>query len=563
MGLGCRFPGGIDSPAAFWDALERAQNGVSEVPGDRWSVDRRYNEDPLAPGKMATRWGGFLKDVASFDAGFFQLSPREVTQTDPQQRLMLEAAWEALEDAGVVPTELYGSAAGVFVGAMWQDYASASGAATELIEQHSATGWNNSIIPARIAYGLGLRGPALTVNTACSSSLVAVHLACNSLRTAECDVALAGAVNLMLAPHTTVQMTKFGAMVSKGQCRAFDAYANGYVRGEGCAVVVLKRLRDALRTGDRVYAVIRGSSVNNDGPSNGLTAPSFEAQVAVLRSAWAKARVSPATVAFVETHGPGTILGDPIEASALGEVFAPGRAELLLIGSVKTNLGHLEAAAGIAGLLKATLALYHGAIPPNLHFDTPNPHIDFEELKLRVVNEPIGFPSTPIRFAGVSSFSGFGGTNSHIALSEAPGRPLRVAALAADRVDELRARAKTLAGELLDVRNDVELNRVATRSHGTGPIRAVLMGRHPDEFQRGLLQSFGARSQFSSVPEGPSRRVFVFGGQGGQWAGMVQDLLASDLHCATSRFVMLPSVRSRGGRFGRCSLYLLKKPEKP
>ena len=436
VGLGCRFPGGIDSPTAFWDALEGAQTGVSEVPEDRWSIDRWYNEDPLAPGKMATRWGGFLKDVASFDAGFFQLSPREATQTDPQQRLMLEAAWEALEDAGVVPKELYGSAAGVFVGAMWQDYASASGAATGLIEQHSATGWNNSIIPARIAYGLGLRGPALTVNTACSSSLVAVHLACTSLRNAECDMALAGAVNLMLTPHTTVQMTKFGAINPEGQCRAFDADANGYVRGEGCAVVVLKRLRDALKVGDRIYAVIRGSSVNNDGPSNGLTAPSFEAQVAVLRSAWTQAGVSPAAVSFVETHGPGTILGDPIEASALGEVFAPGRVGPLQIGSVKTNLGHLEAAAGMAGLFKATLALYHGAIPPNLHFVTPNPHIDFEELKLRVVDERSAFPSTPARYAGVSSF-GFGGTNSHVALSEAPGRPLRVAALAANRVDEL------------------------------------------------------------------------------------------------------------------------------
>jgi acyl transferase domain-containing protein len=365
---------------------------VSEVPGDRWSIDRWHDKDPLAPGKMATRWGGFLKDVASFDAGFFQLSPREATQMDPQQRLTLEAAWEAFEDAGVVPTELYGSATGVFIGAMWQDYPQMSGAHAELIEQHSAVGWNNSIIPARIAYGLGLRGPALTVNTACSSSLVAVHLACNSLRNGECDTALAGGVNLMLTPYGTVQMTKFGAMNPDGECRAFDADANGYVRGEGCAVVVLKRLRDALKVGDRIYAVIRGSSVNNDGPSNGLTAPSAEAQAAVLRSAWAQAGVPPALVSFVETHGPGTSLGDPIEASALGEVFAPARVEPLQIGSVKTNLGHLEAAAGMAGLLKTALALHRGALPPNLHFGTPNPHIDFEGLKLRVVNERSGFP---------------------------------------------------------------------------------------------------------------------------------------------------------------------------
>ena len=446
---------------------------------------------------------------------------------DPQQRLTLEAAWESLEDAGIVPADLHGSATGVFIGAMWQDYPQVSGTAAEAIEQHSAVGWNNSIIPARIAYCFGLRGPALTVNTACSSSLVAVHLACNSLRNGECNTALAGGVNLMLTPHGTVQMTKFGAMNPDGECRAFDADASGYVRGEGCAVVVLKRLRDALKMGVRIYAVIRGSSINNDGPSNGLTAPSVEAQAAVLRSAWAQAGVSPAQVSFVETHGPGTILGDPIEASALGEVFAPGRITPLQIGSVKTNLGHLEAAAGMAGLFKTALALHRGELPPNLHFATPNPHIDFQGLKLRVVSERSGFPSTSVRYAGVSSF-GFGGTNSHVALSEAPGRPLRVAALAADSVEELRSNAKLLAGELLDVRTDADFDGVATRCHGAGRVRAILKGRHPDEFQSGLRQLFGARSQFSCVPEVPARRVFVFGGQGGQWAGMVQDLLSSD-----------------------------------
>ena len=543
VGIACRFPSEIDSPTAFWEALERGHNGVSEVPIDRWSVDRWHDKDPLAPGKMTTRWGGFLRDVSLFDAGFFRLSPREATQMDPQQRLMLEAAWEALEDAGIVPAELYGSAASVFVGAMWQDYPQVSGVGAELIEQHSAAGWNNSIIPARIAYLLGLRGPAVTVNTACSSSLVAVHLACSSLRNGECDTALAGAVNLMLTPQTTVQMTKFGSMNPEGECRAFDADANGYVRGEGCAVVVLKRLRDALGAGDRIYAVIRGSSINNDGPSNGLTAPSVEAQVAVLQTAWIQAGVPPRQSPLSRLTARGPFSEDPIEASALGEVFAPGRVEPLQIGSVKYELGTPRGCRRYGRFAQGDAVALSWALPRNLHFCTPNPHIDFEALDFRVVNDREGFSVDVDSLRGGKLFWLRRHQQPYCVKRSARAPAASGGAGAADHVDELRAQAKTLAGELLDVRTDAELDKVATRSHGTGSIRAFLTGRHPDEFQKRAASAFRSVNPILQRSGGTGRDECLFGGQGGQWAGMVQDLLnlLTQRFRDTLRFAMQPS----------------------
>ncbi|MBL0804208.1 type I polyketide synthase, partial [Streptomyces albidoflavus] len=421
VGIGCRLPGGIEDPEALWQALGEGIDAVREVPADRWNADAWLDPDPDAPGRTTSRWGGFLDGIGEFDAGLFRISPAEARSMDPQQRIALETAWSSLEDARIAPTSLHGTRTGVFLGAMAQEYHLATGADPATIGSHSATGWDNSVIAARIAYALGLHGPALAVATACSSSLTATHLAVRSLRSGESDLALAGGVNVMLHPHTTVAMSKFGGLNPEGRCRAFDADAGGYVRAEGCGIVVLRRLSDALAAGDRVYAVIRGSAVNNDGASNGLTAPNPRAQAAVLREAWEDARLAPSQVSYVEAHGTGTPLGDPIEAAALGEVFAPGRTEPLRLGSAKTNFGHLEPAAGVTGLIKTALALHHGELPASLHFDTPNPRIDFEAARLRVVDRAEPWPGEGPRRAGVSSF-GFGGTNAHVALEEAPGR---------------------------------------------------------------------------------------------------------------------------------------------
>jgi acyl transferase domain-containing protein len=392
-------------------------DAVREVPEDRWDLRSFYDADTAAAGKMSTRWGGFLEHVDRFDAQFFGISPREAIQMDPQQRLMLELSWEALEDAGILPDTLRGSRTGVFFGAMWNDYARLC--PTETIAQHTATGQDSSIIPARTSYALGLEGPSIAVNTACSSSSVAIHLACQSLHAGESALALVGGVNLIIAPESTVAMSKFGAMAPDGRSKAFDASANGYVRGEGGGVVVLQPLSAALAAGNRVYAVIQGSAVNNDGFSNGLTAPNPRAQEAVLREAYARANVSPRDVHYVEAHGTGTILGDPIEANALGAVMGAGRPadKPLIVGAVKTNIGHLEAAAGIAGLIKTVLAIQHGVIPPNLHFRAPNPHISFDALRLKAPQTVESWPGPrETALAGVSSF-GFGGTNCHIVLA--------------------------------------------------------------------------------------------------------------------------------------------------
>ncbi|MBX2799732.1 MAG: SDR family NAD(P)-dependent oxidoreductase [Myxococcales bacterium] len=472
VGIGCRLPGGLDGPEALWHALQSGHDAIGEVPPERWHIDDWLDDDPAASGRMSTRWGGFVPDVDAFDARFFGISPREAAQMDPQQRLALQTAWRALQDASIVPGTLHGTRTGVFFGAMWQGYARVAGNSAEAIAEHSATGWDISIIPARLSYRLGLVGPAMTVNTACSSSLVAVHLALNSLRRGESTLALAGGVNLMVAPHSTVMMTKFGAMNPKGQCRAFDADANGYVRGEGCGVVVLRRLRDAIAAGDRIYGVIRGSAVNNDGFSNGLTAPNPDAQADVYRRAWAAAGVPPRDVAYVETHGPGTVLGDPIEATSLAEVFAPDREHPLQIGSIKTNLGHLEAAAGIAGLIKASLALHRGSLPRNLHFDTPNPRIDWVRNKLAVVDGTTEWPNSEVRYAGVSSF-GFGGTNAHVALQEPPGRARCGLGLAGSDPAELAQLAHTLMAWIRGVSEPLAWRTLAG-TYGRGTTRAAV-----------------------------------------------------------------------------------------
>jgi polyketide synthase PksN len=423
IGMGLRLPGGAHDPASYWRLLAGGVDATSEVPADRWDIDALYDPDPDAAGGIYTRRGGFLtEDVAGFDPGFFGISPREAVPMDPQQRLLLEVAWEALEHAGQAPPALRGTRAGIFVGIGINDYGTLQGRGAELtsIDAYRGTGNGYCFSAGRLSYHLGLQGPSLAVDTACSSSLVAIHLAAQSLRTGESDIALAGGVHLMLAPETMVLLCRTRALSPDGRCKTFSAAADGYGRGEGAAVVVLKRLSDALAAGDRVDAVLRATSVNHDGPSSGLTVPNGPAQEAVIRHALDRAGVAPADVSYVEAHGTGTALGDPMELQALADVYGAGRRAPLRVGSVKTNLGHLEAASGIAGLLKVVLALGHEEIPPHLHLGTPSPHIPWARLPVEVPTAPTPWRG-PGRIAGVSSF-GLSGTNAHVLVQAAPAR---------------------------------------------------------------------------------------------------------------------------------------------
>jgi iturin family lipopeptide synthetase A len=424
IGIGCRFPGGANDPEAFWQLLRDGVDAITEVPKNRWNIDDYYDPDPEKPGKIYTRCGGFLPDVDQFDPQFFGISPREAVSMAPQQRLILEVSWEALENAGLNPKKLNGSQTGIFVGIGPNDYAQLRMNADEptLISAHDGTGNGVCFTSGRLSYVLGLNGPNVAMDTACSSSLVAVHMACQSLRTGECNAALAGGVNLNLFPETTLFLARSGALSPDGRCKTFDAAANGFGRSEGCGVIVLKRLSDAIADGDRVMAVIRGSAVNHDGSSSGLTVPNQLAQEELIRQALKNSKVEPAQVSYIEAHGTGTSLGDPIEVLALSSVFCQNRPQdnPLVIGSVKTNMGHLEAAAGIAGLIKVVLALQHQEIPPHLHYQQPNPHIPWNELPVVVPTSRLSWHrGEKQRIAGVSSF-GMSGTNVHVVLEEAP-----------------------------------------------------------------------------------------------------------------------------------------------
>ncbi|MBO3462772.1 aminotransferase class III-fold pyridoxal phosphate-dependent enzyme [Aetokthonos hydrillicola Thurmond2011] len=417
IGIGCRFPGAKDKEA-FWQLLRDGVDAITEVPSDRWDADSFYDPDPTAPNKMNTRWGGFLRDIDRFDPEFFKISPREAVSLDPQQRLLLEVTWEALEDAGQMPERLAGTQTGVFMGINSFDYYALLMENPANVDAHAGTGNTNCIAANRISYLLNLTGPSFGVDTACSSSLVAVHLACQSLWSGESTMAIVGGVRVMLSPWITVSFSQAGFMAPDGRCKAFDSRANGYVRSEGAGIVILKPLSQALSDRDPIYAVIRGSAVNQDGRSNGLTAPNPHAQEAVLRLAYRQAGVSPGQVQYIEAHGTGTKLGDPIEIKALGKILAEDRppGQYCTVGSVKTNIGHAETAAGIAGLIKVALSLQHRQIPPSLHFQEPNPYIPFDKLPLRVQQNLAPWPegeSPPL--AGVSSFS-FGGTNAHVVL---------------------------------------------------------------------------------------------------------------------------------------------------
>lgn len=421
VGIGCRLPGGVIDPETFWKLLRDGVDAVGEVPAGRWNVEEFYDRSPDTPGRMATRWGGFIDGPEQFDAKFFGIAPAEAVCMDPQQRLLLETSWEALEHAAIAPSSLAGTSTGVFVGLCNGDYSQvALNAPREAITPYFASGSSHAVAAGRISYVLGLQGPSLAVDTSCSASLVAVHLACQSLRLGECDTALAGGVNLILNPDITIALSQGRMMAPDGRCKAFSELANGFVRAEGAAMIVLKRLPDAIQDRNRILAVVRGTACNQDGRSSGLTAPNGPSQEAVISLALADARVQAKDVDYIEAHGTGTALGDPIEAGALNAVFGrmPARSQPLFVGSVKTNLGHLESAAGIAGLVKLVLSLEHGEIPASLHLGIPNSRIEWDRLPLKVPAALTAWNRTgPSRIGGVSSF-GFSGTNAHVIVEE-------------------------------------------------------------------------------------------------------------------------------------------------
>ena len=550
VGIGCRFPGGVDSPVTYWRLLADGVDAVGEPPADRLDLDELYDPDPGATGKLYTRAGGYLEQVDGFDAGFFGLAPREVRRMDPQQRLLLEVVWEAFEHGGQVPASLAGSRSGVFVGISAHDYVDIQVLPEHRhrIDSHVNAGSALCIAANRISYLFDLRGPSFAVDTACSSSLTAVHLACRSLATGESELAVAAGVGILLAPEVTIGFCKASMLSPDGRCRAFDAAANGYVRSEGAGAVVLKPLERALADGDPITAVIRGSAVNQDGRTTGLSLPNAAAQEAMLREALDDAGLSRDDVGYVEAHGTGTPAGDPLEAQAIGAALGrpAGEGPPLLIGSVKTNLGHLEAAAGMAGLIKATLAVSRREIPANLHFDTPNPSIDFDGHGLRVPTDLEPWPLDSPAVAGVNSF-GFGGANAHVVLAEAPPAPappaasdptqqgpqlLPVSARNPAALATLAERyAASLDGPDAPALADVCYSAAVRRSHHHE--RAVVLADTAAEAGE-RLRALAAGEQHPDVITGTAPAgdqpplAFVFTGMGPQWWGMGRQLRASE-----------------------------------
>ncbi|MGW4367101.1 thioester reductase domain-containing protein [Nocardia takedensis] len=546
IGIGCRLPGDVCDADEFWELLVTGGSGVGEVPAERWSVEEVFDADPGAAGRTYSRHGGFVTGVEEFDAALFGVSPREAAAMDPQHRMMLEVAWAALEHAGIAPDSLRGSPTGVFVGMGSSDYAQLGLTAAGLtgIDAYAATGNAANFGANRLSYTLGLAGPSVVVDTACSSSLVALHLGCASVRSGESDLVLVGGVNVMASPATTVALSKGRMLSPTGQCHTFDAAADGYVRGEGCGVVVLKRLSDAIADGDRILAVVRGTAVNQDGKSSGITVPNGRAQQDVVRAALTAAGVSGADVGYVEAHGTGTALGDPIEVRALAAVYGNRRAEdPLTIGSVKTNLGHLEAAAGIAAFIKTVLSLERGAIPAHRNLVAPNPHIDWSTLPVRIATETTPWSGTD-RLAGVSSF-GFGGTNAHVILGAAPARPQSGAELpdtqpcvavkvAGNSVDAIRASAARLADFMMGSPEigPTRIAHAACVGRADLPERAAVVAGTRAELLDGLLAlAHGADDPAVLAPEHatePPRTVFVVDGDIAHLAGILDGIYRTD-----------------------------------
>lgn len=545
VGIGCRFPG-ADSPTAFWKLLRDGVDATSEIPADRWDVESFFDQDPDAPGKAYTRRGGFLERVDLFDPGFFGITPREAERMDPQQRLFLEVAWEAFEDAGISPDTFRGSRTGVFVGVANSDFTRALFRDPNAIDPYYGTGTAYSITANRLSYLLDLHGPSLAMDTACSSSLVAVLQAVNSIRSGESEMAVAGGVNVILSPDITINFSKAGVMAKDGRCKTFDSRADGYARGEGAGAIILKPLSKAVADKDPIQALILGGAINNDGRSNGLMAPNGQAQEEVLKAAYERAGVAPGQVQYVEAHGTGTALGDPIEVRALGAVVGRKRAQgsECAVGSVKTNIGHLEAAAGIAGLIKVALALKHKELPPSINYIEPNPHIPFDELPVKVQTSLTAWPAPSGQgLAGISSF-GFGGTNAHLILAEGPAiseagstpnRPIliplsgRTEAALKDQVGrypefteaEKQEIDPAQIGQTAALRRPAENHRLALVAESMEEIGASARAYLEDEAPAGVVQA-------RPLPEPDRKVVFVYPGQGPQWWAMGRELMAAE-----------------------------------
>ncbi|GCF10239.1 hypothetical protein KDI_38030 [Dictyobacter arantiisoli] len=542
IGFACRFPQALNAEA-FWQLLHDGVDAISEVPDDRWSLDTWYQAGPTVQNKMNTRWGGFLHDVDQFDPTFFEIAPREAAKMDPQQRLLLEIAWETFEHAAIAPDTLAGSQTGVFIGISSNDYLLLQ-QQNSTLDAYVGTGNAHSIAANRLSYAFDLRGPSMAVDSACSSSLLALHQACQSIRAGECSLALAGGVNLLLTPEPTLTFSQAHMMSPDGHCKTFDETADGYVRGEGCGLVLLKPLAAAQRDGDRVFALIRGSATNQDGASNGLTAPNGPAQEMVIRQALINANIHPEQLSYIETHGTGTSLGDPIEVNALKNVLLPQRnaQQLCLLGAVKTNIGHLEAAAGIAGVIKTILSFLHQEIPANLHFQKLNPHIQLEGTPLQLATKRQPWPKQERQLAGVSAF-GFGGTNVHLILEAAPDtinenintkispelpeRPQHLLTLSAKSPEAFALLAQRYI-TLLQQQHDWLAPNIAFSAN---------TGRKHFAYRKAF--SFSSHAQLLSqlqeaakIPPqntltaqiSPPKIAFLFSGQGTQYAGMAKQL---------------------------------------
>ncbi|NEQ52214.1 MAG: type I polyketide synthase, partial [Leptolyngbya sp. SIO3F4] len=539
IGMGCRFPGGGNNPEAFWQLLKNGSNLCVDIPASRWDIDAFYDPDPAAPGKIYTRMGHFLNvPIDRFDPQFFGLSPREARSLDPQQRLLLEVCWESLEHAGLDATGLLASKTGVFVGLMNVEYPRLAFPSYEAIDMHSASGNAPSTAAGRIAYTFGFQGPTLAIDTACSSSLVAVHMACQSLRLGECDMALACGTNLMLGPEMYIGECRSQMLSTDGLCKTFDIAADGFGRGEGCGVVVLKRLSDAQRDRDTILALIRGSAVNQDGRSGGLTVPNGLAQEQVIGAALNNGQVEPHQLQYVEAHGTGTSLGDPIEITALGNVFGQSHSQEqpLMVGSVKTNIGHTEATAGIAGLIKLVLQLQHDEIAPHLNLSTSNPYIDWEKAPVTIPTTLTPWPrrQTP-RLAGVSSF-GFSGTNAHVIVEEAPiavptqpdvspESPWQILTLSAKEQTALQQLAKQYESYLetmpADDLADVCFSTRVGRAHFEK--RLALVGQDKGDVLA-QLRGWSSEEQSSTGTGKKGKTAVLFTGQGSQYVDMGRQL---------------------------------------
>ncbi|MDP1794307.1 MAG: type I polyketide synthase, partial [Acidimicrobiales bacterium] len=561
VGICSRLPGGVTDPESLCQLLPNAVDTKTTIPSDRFDVEALYDERPATPGRIMSRWGGFVDDIEGFDTRFFEMAPREAERLDPQQRLLLETSWEALEDSGTTRHQLAGTSAGVYVGLWTNEYEGRFIANREHIDFHMTTGSGRYAASGRLSYFFDLLGPSVTVDTACSSSLVAIHLACSGLLAGECDLALAGGANVIVDPYITIAYSQSRMMAADGHCKFGDAGANGYVRSDGAVMVALKRLSTATAAGDHIYALIRGSAVTNDGRSSGFMAtPGQAGQEHMLRRAYASAGVDPRSVQYVEAHGTGTAAGDPVELGAIGSVVGVSRdqGDPCLVGSIKSNVGHTEGAAGAAGLVKLALALQHGEIPASLHVDEPNPTVAWDQLGLRVNREHRAWPATDgPRRGGVSAF-GIAGTNAHIVLEQAPPptkgpaateRGSHLLAISANGSAALRALAHRYADLLAAGTGSLADLVAATNRRNHLRDRLTVVGSSADELAGELRRKVGTLD-----PRAPHRRsaaeprvVFVFPGQGSQWPGMARELLTDEPAFATAMARCDAAIRAEAG----------------